>query len=82
MEIGVGREVICLSFFPLLLRLAFVLPGIVLGTQVFVDCVCCVGEACCIKMVHIQTQKKSHLGKGLYGYDFLSSQSKADPGRR
>jgi hypothetical protein len=44
----VGREAICLLFFPLLLQLAFVFPGIAVGTQGFVDCVYCVGEACCI----------------------------------
>jgi hypothetical protein len=44
----VGREVICLLFFPLLLQLAFVFPGIVVGTQGFVYCVYCVGGACCI----------------------------------
>jgi len=37
---------ICLLFFPLLLRLAFVLPGIAAGTQGLVECVCCVGGAC------------------------------------
>jgi hypothetical protein len=35
----VGREAICLLFFPLLLQLAFVFPGIAVGTQGFVDCV-------------------------------------------
>jgi hypothetical protein len=34
-QVGVGREAICLSYFPLLLQLAFVFPGIVVGTQVF-----------------------------------------------
>jgi hypothetical protein len=29
----VGREAICLLFFPLLLQLAFVFPGIAVGTQ-------------------------------------------------
>jgi hypothetical protein len=33
----VGREAICLLFFPLLLHLAFVFPGIAVGTQGFVD---------------------------------------------
>jgi hypothetical protein len=44
----VGREAICLLFFPLLLQSAVVFPGIVVGTQGFVDCVYCVGAACCI----------------------------------
>jgi hypothetical protein len=44
----VGREATCLLFFTLFLRLAFVFPGIVVGTQGFVHCVCCVGAACCI----------------------------------
>jgi hypothetical protein len=44
----VDGEAICLLFFPLLLRLAFVFPGIAVGTHVFVDCVDCVGGACCI----------------------------------
>jgi hypothetical protein len=35
----VEREAICLLFFPLLLQLAFVFPGIAVGTQGFVDCV-------------------------------------------
>jgi hypothetical protein len=43
----VGRA-IRLLFFPLLLQLAFVFPGIVVGTQGFIDCVYCVGGACCI----------------------------------
>jgi hypothetical protein len=34
-QIGVGREAICLLSFPLLVRLAFVFPGIVVGTQGF-----------------------------------------------
>jgi hypothetical protein len=44
----VDREAICLLFFPLPLRLAFVFPGIAVGTQGFVDCVYGVDEACCI----------------------------------
>jgi hypothetical protein len=39
-----GREAICLLFFPLLLRLAFAFPGIVVGTQGFETFVCCVVE--------------------------------------
>jgi hypothetical protein len=41
---AVGKEAICLSFFPLLLRLA--VPGIAVATHEFVDCVYCVGGAC------------------------------------
>jgi len=41
---GLGREAICLLFFPLLLRLAFVFPSIAIGTQGFVECVCCVQQ--------------------------------------
>jgi hypothetical protein len=44
----VGREPICLLFYPLLLHLAFVFPGIAVGTQGFVACVYCAGVACCI----------------------------------
>jgi hypothetical protein len=33
----VGREAICPLFFPLLLQLAFVFPGIAVGTQAFVE---------------------------------------------
>jgi hypothetical protein len=44
----VGSEAICLLFFPLLLQLVFGFPGIAVGTQGFVDCVYCVGGACCI----------------------------------
>jgi hypothetical protein len=32
----------------IILRLVFVFPGIVVGKQGFVDCVCCIGEAYCI----------------------------------
>jgi hypothetical protein len=38
--VGVGREAIFLLFFPLLPRLAFLFPGIVVGTQNLVYCVC------------------------------------------
>jgi hypothetical protein len=44
----VGREAISLLFFPLLLQLSFVFPGTAVGTQGFVDCIYCVGGACCI----------------------------------
>jgi hypothetical protein len=45
-QVGVGREAICLSSFPLLLRLAFVFPDTSVGTTVFVDCVSCEDVAC------------------------------------
>jgi hypothetical protein len=45
-QVGVGWEAICLLFFPLLLRLAFVIPGIAVETQGLVDCVCCEDVAC------------------------------------
>jgi hypothetical protein len=43
---GKGGEAVCLLPFPLLLRLAFAFPGIVVKTQGFVDCVFCEGGAC------------------------------------
>jgi hypothetical protein len=46
-QIGMVREAICLLSCPLLLRLAFVFPGIAVGTLGFENCVGCVGEACC-----------------------------------
>jgi hypothetical protein len=46
-QVRVGRDAICLLDFPLLLRLAYVFPGIAVRTQGFVDCAYCVGEACC-----------------------------------
>jgi hypothetical protein len=57
----VGREAICLLPFPLPLRLAFVFPGIGVGTQGFVVCV---GGACCIqenfdKRDNVQREKVS-----------------------
>jgi hypothetical protein len=50
----VGRKAICLLFFPLLLQLALIFPGIVVGTQGFVDCVAHMGNLeviCHIKFV-------------------------------
>jgi hypothetical protein len=43
-----GKEGYLPLILPLLLRLAFVFPSIVLGTKDFVHCAYCVGEACCI----------------------------------
>jgi hypothetical protein len=42
----VGREAICVLLSPLLLQMAFVFAGIVVGAQGFADSVYCVGEAC------------------------------------
>jgi hypothetical protein len=52
---AVGREAICISSFPLLLRLAFVFPGIVVETQGFVDCVCSVGKACFLQIIVLES---------------------------
>jgi hypothetical protein len=43
-QAGVGREAICLLFFPVLLQMAIIFAGIAVGTKDFVECVNCVGE--------------------------------------
>jgi hypothetical protein len=42
---GGKNEAICILFFPLLLRLVFVYPGMNVGKEGFVYCV---GGACCV----------------------------------
>jgi hypothetical protein len=49
----VGRETIRLISFSLLLKLAFVSPGIAVGTQGFVDYVCCEDVACRIVSIFL-----------------------------
>jgi hypothetical protein len=46
-EVVMGREANCILSFPLSLREVFIVPGIVVGTIGSVDCVYCVGGACC-----------------------------------